>query len=59
MPTLITESTLESFRRDGFIVIEDLFDPAVDFAPLFGEFNDVLSGIAAPLLAEGVVSSAY
>ena len=59
MPTLITESTLESFRRDGFIIIEDLFDPAVDFAPLFDEFNDVLSGIAAPLLADGVVSSAY
>jgi hypothetical protein len=59
VPTLITESTLESFRRDGFIVIEDLFDPAVDFPPLLDEFNDVLSGIAGPLLAEGVVSSAY
>ena len=35
------------------------FDPAVDFAPLFGEFGDVLSGIAASLLAEGVVSSSY
>jgi phytanoyl-CoA hydroxylase len=59
VPTLITESTLESFRRDGFIIIEGLFDPAVDFAPLFDEFNDVLSGIAASLLAEGVVRSAY
>jgi phytanoyl-CoA hydroxylase len=57
--TLITESTLESFQRDGFILIEDLFDPAVDFAPLFGEFSHVLSAIAASLLAQGVVSSSY
>jgi phytanoyl-CoA hydroxylase len=59
VPTLITESTLASFRRDGFIIIDGLFDPAVDFAPLLHEFNDVLSGIAVELLAEGVVSSAY
>jgi phytanoyl-CoA hydroxylase len=59
LSALLTESTLERFERDGFIVVECLFDPASDFAPLYDEWNDVLSEIAAPLIAAGALPSAY
>jgi phytanoyl-CoA hydroxylase len=59
VPTLLTESVLESFQRDGYIVVEDLFDPAVDFKPLYDEWNELLSELAAGLIAEGALGSAY
>jgi phytanoyl-CoA hydroxylase len=59
MPALLTDSALERLEVDGYVVVEDVFDPDADFAPLIAEWNDVLTGIAEDLIAEGVLASPH
>ena len=45
--------------EEGFVVVEDVFDPATDFASIVDEWDAILDGIAAELLAEGALGSAH
>jgi phytanoyl-CoA hydroxylase len=56
---LLPGSALERLEIDGYVVLESLFDPATDFAPLLAEWDDVLTGIAETLMAEGVLRSLH
>jgi hypothetical protein len=40
-------------------VVKDVLDPNRDIAALMAEYEDVLDGIAASLLAKGAVGSTY
>ena len=58
MPGL-SAAQLQQFADEGYLVIENVLDPARDFAPVLDEYADVLDGIAARLYAEGAISSTY
>src|SRR4051812_49359380 len=59
MTTQLPETALERFATDGFVVVEDLFDPATDFAPLMDEGSEVLSRVASDLIAPGALGTSY
>ena len=56
---LLPGSALDRLAVDGYVVVEDLFDPEADFAPLMAEWDGVLTHIAEGLMAEGVLHSPY
>jgi len=49
----------QQFEEEGFLVVEDVFDPARDFAPVMDEYRAILDGIADTLYAEGAIASRY
>jgi len=49
----------QQFEEEGFLVVEDVLDPARDFAPVMDEYRAILDGIADTLYAEGAISSRY
>ncbi len=58
MPGL-SVAQLQQFADEGFLVIENVFDPARDFAPVMDEYRTILDAIADTLYAEGAISSRY
>jgi phytanoyl-CoA hydroxylase len=50
---------LEHLDEEGYVVVDDVLDPVADFAPLLDEYNQVLDGIAAGLVADGLLGSTY
>src|SRR5438046_830024 len=58
MPILST-AQLQHFRREGYLVVEDVLDPATDIQPVLSEYNGVLDGIVDGLIAEGLLSDRY
>ncbi|MGE3273331.1 MAG: hypothetical protein AB7P40_31650, partial [Chloroflexota bacterium] len=58
MPGL-SAAQLEQFDREGYLVVENVLDPAKDIQPLFEEYSAVLDGIVDDLIAEGTLSSRY
>ena len=57
--TLTTSDARTQLAEDGYVVVADVFDAETDFAPIYDEWNDILDGIARPLVAEGAVRSTY
>jgi phytanoyl-CoA hydroxylase len=55
----LTQAQLEQFQREGYLLVEGLFDPAEDFDPLIEEYKHVLDTLANDLYAKGEISSAY
>jgi len=49
----------EQLVEEGYVVIDDVLDPAEDFEPLLEEYNRVLDEIAATLSSDGMVCSTY
>lgn len=45
--------------EDGYLVVEDLFDPAIDFAPLYPEWQSILDDLVDRLVAEGALTNRY
>ena len=58
MPGL-SAAQCQQFEEQGFLVVEDVLDPARDFAPIMDEYRAILDGIADTLYAEGAISSRY
>jgi phytanoyl-CoA hydroxylase len=46
-------------ERDSYVIVDDVFDPGVDFSPLYDEWSSVLDDVVARLTAEGVLSSTF
>jgi phytanoyl-CoA hydroxylase len=59
MTRVLSEAQLDHLAREGYLVVEDVFDPVGDLQPLIAEYDEVLDGIATALQAEGVIRSAY
>lgn len=53
------ETMLADYDKDGFVVVEDIFDPEVDFEDLIEDYSEVLDGIARRWHAEGKISSDF
>lgn len=55
----LSEAQIEQFERDGYLVVEDLFDPATDIDPVIAEYHAVLDRLADELYANGEISATY
>ncbi len=55
----LTQAQVAQFRREGYLVVENLFDPAEDIDPVIAEYEMVLDTLADELYAEGKLSSTY
>ena len=57
--SLLATDVLAQFREEGYAVVEGVFDPDVDFAPIHAEWEAILGGVADGLASEGALSSRY
>ncbi len=55
----LTEEQVTQFRDEGYLVVEDLFDPVEDLDPIIEEYKGVLDKLADELYAAGEISSTY
>jgi phytanoyl-CoA hydroxylase len=46
-------------ERDSYVIVDDVFDPAADFSPLYDEWGSVLDDIAERLAATGALASTF
>src|SRR6476620_763069 len=55
----LSEEQLEQFHREGYLLVEALFDPEADIEPITEEYEGVLDNLASELYANGEISSSY
>lgn len=55
----LTADEQRQFEEEGYVVVEDVFDPEKDFAPVVAEYDTVLDRLASELAAAGATSSTY
>jgi phytanoyl-CoA hydroxylase len=55
----LTQTQVEQFQREGYLLVEDLFDPVADIDPLIEEYTGVLNQLANDLYSRGQISSTY
>src|SRR3982751_2974573 len=55
----LTQEQVDQFRREGYLLVKGLFDPAEDLDPLIAEYEGVLDDLANDLYAKGEISSTY
>src|ERR1700742_76016 len=48
-----------TLNNAGYVLVQDVFDPERDFAPVFEDWNLILDDIAADLADEGLIESTY
>src|SRR5262245_29076417 len=58
MASLTVEQT-QQFRREGYLLVEDMFDPDADIVPIIEEYYGVLENLAHELYAQGKIPSTY
>jgi phytanoyl-CoA hydroxylase len=54
--TVEVKSRLE---HDSYVIVDDIFDPGVDFAPLYDQWNSVLDGLVRSFTAKGLMTSRF
>jgi phytanoyl-CoA hydroxylase len=47
------------FEQEGYVVVEDVFDPEQELDPVIEEYDGVLDTLATELLESGAISSTY
>ncbi len=55
----LTEAQVAEFHREGYLLVEGLFDPVEDIQPITEEYKGVLDNLANELYASGEISSLY
>lgn len=55
----LTASQVAHFEEQGYLVVEDLFDPEEDLDPVIEEYATVLDQLAQELKEKGEISSTY
>jgi hypothetical protein len=55
----LTQAQVAQFNREGYLVVEGLFDPVVDIDPVIAEYEGVLDTLARELHAQGQITSTY
>ena len=53
---ITTDDMRTQFDKDGYLVLDDVFDPAVVLSPIFGAYQRVLDGICEHLYNMGEIS---
>ncbi len=56
---VLTSAQVEQFQREGYLLVENLFDPAADIDPIIAEYEGVLDSLANKLYAQGAISSSH
>lgn len=59
MSPFLSADQVAHFEEQGYLIVEDLFDPEEDLAPVIDEYNGVLDQLARELYAEGRIASLY
>ena len=49
----------EHFESEGYLLVENFWDPVGDIEPLLVEYTEVLDQLAQELLAKGAIKSTY
>jgi phytanoyl-CoA hydroxylase len=55
----LTPDQISHFRDEGYLVVEDLLDPARDLDPIIAGYATVLDRLADDLHAAGSIASTY
>ncbi|MFL5803261.1 MAG: phytanoyl-CoA dioxygenase family protein [Roseiflexaceae bacterium] len=55
----LTEEQTQQFHHQGYLLVEDVFDPEADIAPIIEEYQEVLDNLAGELYAQGKITSTY
>lgn len=55
----LTQAQVAQFHREGYLVVDDLFDPAEDIDPVIAEYETVLDTLADELYAAEKITSTY
>lgn len=55
----LSSAQIQQFASTGYLVVDDVLDPELDFVPLIGQYSELLSAIAGRLFSEGKISSLY
>lgn len=56
---ILTASQRERFDTEGYLLVNEVFDPVEDLQPVLSEYSEVLDGIAEGLFKQGLISSTY
>lgn len=57
--SFLTKSQKDSFQKNGYLVVQDIFDSENIIDPIIDEYAIVLDNLAHKLLGDGVISSVY
>jgi phytanoyl-CoA hydroxylase len=57
--TFLTDAEVAQFVDQGYLVVEELFDPQSDLDPILAEYEGVLDRLADELYVQGRISSTY
>jgi phytanoyl-CoA hydroxylase len=55
----LNSAQVEQFQREGYLLVENLFDPIADIDPIIEEYHGVLDRLADQLYAQGKLSSTH
>ena len=55
----LTQAQVAHFEEQGYLVVEDLFDPEQDLHPVIFEYEGVLDRLAQDLYDKGEISSTH
>lgn len=55
----LSSKQVECFKEEGYLIVEDLFDPRADLDPIVAEYEDVLDRLATSLFESGKTNSSY
>ncbi len=59
MGDVLASSLRDSLERDGYVIVEDVFDPTRDFSPLYDDWQAILDEVVDDLIANGESSSRF
>lgn len=59
MAATMASGAFESLETDGYVLIEDVFDPERDFEPVIRDFAKTLDRLAGKLVADGAIDHDY
>jgi phytanoyl-CoA hydroxylase len=55
----LTSEQVDQFHREGYLLVENMFDPMADIDPIIEEYQGVLERLAEELYAQQRISSTY
>ena len=55
----LTSAQVEQFQREGYLLVENLFDPVADIDPIIAEYQGVLDTLVDELYGRGAISSTH
>lgn len=55
----LSAEQVTQFREQGYLVVDELFDPEEDLDPIIEEYKSVLDNLARELYEQGEISSTY